>query len=184
MAGDIVLMGPPGSGKGTQAKLLCQEHGWVHLATGDLFREHLSRGTELGRLAERHMSKGAYVPDEVTVSMVRERLAVIPRATRIVFDGFPRTLAQAEALDDLLRERKRSIGRVVLIDVPEDVLVARLSKRGRADDAPDVVRRRLQVYTEETRPAVLSYERAGLVRRVGGVGTVEEIHARLNACVA
>lgn len=183
-AGDIVLMGPPGSGKGTQAKLLCDRHAWAHLATGDLFRDHLSRGTELGKLAEQHMSQGAYVPDEVTVSMVRGRLAEIPAATRIVFDGFPRTLAQAEALDGLLRERGRAIGHVVLIDVADDVLVERLSKRGRADDAPEVVRRRLEVYAQETRPAVERYAREGLVRHLPGVGTFDEVHRRLNECVA
>ena len=101
--GDLVFMGPPGSGKGTQVRFLKEAHGWEHLATGDLFRDHLRLGTPLGRLAEEHMSKGHYVPDEVTVGMVRERLARIPASTRIVFDGFPRTVAQARALDELLQ---------------------------------------------------------------------------------
>src|SRR2546428_6322713 len=101
-------MGPPGSGKGTQARRMVDELGYVQLATGDLFRAHLSQGTELGKLAQTYMSKGQYVPDDVTVKMVRERLADIPRKTRIAVDGFPRTLAQAEALGRVLKEGGRS----------------------------------------------------------------------------
>jgi adenylate kinase len=176
-------MGPPGAGKGTQAKLLAAEHGWIHLSTGDLFRDHLGRGSELGKLAQQHMGKGAYVPDDVTVGMVRERIAAIAPSTRILFDGFPRTPAQAASLDELLEERGRSIGAVILLDVPDDVLVERLGLRGRADDAPDVVRRRLGVYIDETNPVVEHYERRGIVRRVPGVGAVDEIHQRIEAAL-
>lgn len=179
--GDLVLMGPPGSGKGTQARLLAAGPGWVHVATGDLFRDHVRRGTALGQLAASHMSKGEYVPDDVTVAMVRERLAEIAPDDRVIFDGFPRTVAQAEALDGLLRERGRRVGRAVLIDVPREELVRRLAARaeGRADDSPEVIRRRLEVYEDQTRPVVDHYERAALVRRVDGVGDVEAIAARV-----
>lgn len=210
-------MGPPGSGKGTQARVLTDEHGWVHLATGDLFRAHLAKGTALGKLADQHMSKGQYVPDEVTVGMVRERVGQIPRATRIVFDGFPRTVPQAEALDELLGEHGRIVGRVILFDVRRDLLLERLSARAtcgacqmvyslptraprvpgvcdrcggevrataRADDSPEVVGKRLEVYEEQTRPVVERYERAGKLKRVDGVGPVDEVRARVAEAIA
>jgi adenylate kinase len=184
--GELIFMGPPGSGKGTQARLLTDEHGWVHLSTGDLFRDHLRRGTALGTLAEAHMSKGRYVPDEVTVGMVRERVAGIPRATRIVFDGFPRTLPQASALDELLRERGRAVGRAVLIEVPRAALIERLSARatGRSDDSPEVIAKRLDVYEEQTRPVIERYERAGALVRVDGVGKIDEVRARIALAIA
>jgi len=184
-AGDVVLMGPPGSGKGTQARLLVRS-GWVHLATGDLFREHVRRGTPLGELAARHMSKGEYVPDDVTVEMVRERVASLAPDDRVVFDGFPRTLPQAEALDGLLAAYGRRVAHAVVIDVPHDELVRRLTLRGegRPDDAPDVIRRRLDVYEDQTRPVVGHYERAGALARIEGIGGVEDIARRVAGAIA
>jgi adenylate kinase len=183
VAGDLVFMGPPGSGKGTQVRLLRDAHGWEHLSTGDLFRDHLRLGTPLGRLAEEHMSKGHYVPDEVTVGMVNERLGRIPRPRRIVFDGFPRTVAQATALDKLLEGHGRSLGCVILLDVPSKDLLQRLSSRGRSsersDDSPEVIGKRLAVYEEQTKPVVEHYEKAGLLRRVNGVGDVDQIRERV-----
>lgn len=186
--GDLVFMGPPGSGKGTQVKRLSESYGWEHLSTGDLFRNHLRLGTALGRLAEQHMSKGRYVPDEVTVGMVRERLARIPTTRRIVFDGFPRTVAQARSLDGLLREHDRELRRVILLEVPRETLIARLTSRGKAsdrsDDSPEVIAERLDVYERQTRPVVEHYERAGLLRCVDGVGTVDEIGRRVAEAIA
>jgi adenylate kinase len=186
--GDLVFMGPPGSGKGTQVRLLRDAHGWEHLSTGDLFRDHLRLGTPLGRLSEEHMSKGHYVPDEVTVGMVNERLARIPRSRRIVFDGFPRTVAQATALDRLLADHGRSLGCVVLLDVPSADLLSRLSSRGRSsersDDSPEVIGKRLAVYEAQTRPVVDHYEKAGLLRRVNGVGDVDQIRQRVEQAIA
>jgi adenylate kinase len=191
---------------------MVDELGYVQLATGDLFRAHLSQGTELGRLAQSYMSKGQYVPDDVTVKMVRERLGDIPRNTRIVFDGFPRTVAQAEALDRLLEECGRKLGAVLLLDVPRDELLARLSARAtcsrcqtvyslavrppkvpgvcdrcggpvsataRSDESPEIVKKRLEVYDTETKPVIDYYERRGLLRRVSGVGTMDETAARI-----
>jgi adenylate kinase len=210
--GDLILMGPPGSGKGTQARRMVDDLGYVQLATGDLFRAHLSQGTELGKLAQTYMSKGQYVLDDVTTKMVRERLANIPRETRIVFDGFPRTVAQAEALDRLLKECGRQLGAVLLLDVPRDELLSRLSARAtcsrcqtvysnavrppkvagvcdrcggpvsataRSDESPEVVKKRLEVYDAETKPVIEYYETRGLLKRVPGVGTMDEIAARL-----
>jgi adenylate kinase len=166
---------------------MVDELGYLQLATGDLFRAHLSKGTELGRLAQSYMSKGQYVPDDVTVKMVRERLGGVPISTRIVFDGFPRTVAQAEALEGLLEERGRSLAGVLLLDVPRDELFARLSKRasveGRADDTPDVIAKRLDVYEEQTGPLIGHYEERGLVRRVPAVGAIGEIAGRIRAAV-
>ncbi len=188
MTGDLIFMGPPGSGKGTQAQTLVREHGWVQLSTGDLFRDHMKRETELGKTAKRYVDKGEYVPDEVTVGMVRERVSQIPSGTRIVFDGFPRTVAQAEALTALLAEFGRRVDAVILLDVPRDEILARLGKRakeqGRADDTPEVIGKRFDVYEQQTRPVVEHYERSGKVRRVDGVGTVADISARLRAAAA
>ena len=178
-------MGPPGSGKGTQAQDLVREQGWVQLSTGELFREHIRRGTELAQTAKRFMDRGEYVPDAVTVDMVRQRLREIPAGTRIVFDGFPRTAAQAEALDALLAEFGRRVDGVILLEVPRAELFARLGKRaneqGRSDDTPEVIGKRLDVYEQQTRPVVDHYDGRGLVRRVDGVGPVSDISARLRA---
>ena len=181
--GDLVFMGPPGSGKGTQAKMLVERNRWVHLSTGELFREHIKKETELGKKVKPILDRGSYVSDDVTVEMVRQRLREIPKGTCIVFDGFPRTVDQAEALDALLREFDRKVGGVILIDVGRDELFDRLTKRakdqGRTDDTPEVIAKRLDVYEGQTRPVVDHYERRGLVRHVDGLGSIEEIGARL-----
>ena len=182
-AGDLIFMGPPGVGKGTQAKRLAQRNGWVQLSTGDLFRDHLKRSTPLGELAQRYMDRGEYVPDDVTIDMVREFIESLPKTTRVMFDGFPRTVAQAEALEALLAERGRSIGGVLLIDVPREELVRRILNRsrseGRADDTPEVIARRFDVYAEQTQPVVEHYENLGRLRRVNGLGSVDEVTDRL-----
>jgi adenylate kinase len=183
MGGDLVFMGPPGSGKGTQAQTLVREHGWVQLSTGDLFRDHMKRETELGKTAKGYVDRGEYVPDDVTVGMVRERVREIPKGTRIVFDGFPRTVAQADALDRRLAEFGRHVDGVILLDVPREEILARLSKRakdqGRADDTPEVIGKRFDVYEQQTRPVVEHYAKKGQVRNVDGVGAIDEISARL-----
>jgi len=181
--GELIFMGPPGVGKGTQAKRLAEKNGWVQLSTGDLFRDHLKRSSALGELAQRYMDRGEYVPDDVTIDMVREFIDALPKRTRVMFDGFPRTVEQAEALEALLAERGRSIGRVLLIDVPRDELVRRILNRsrseGRADDTPAVIARRFDVYSEQTQPVVDRYEALGRVRRVDGLGDVDTVTERL-----
>jgi adenylate kinase len=186
-AGDLIVMGPPGVGKGTQAKALAQQNGWVQLSTGELFRDHIRRQTELGRRVKTYLDQGLYVPDEVTVGMVRERLGAISPATRVLFDGFPRTVAQAEALDRLLEELGRRVDAVLLLDAPREELLARLSSRAiteaRTDDTPEVIAKRLDVYHGETSPVIAYYDDRGLVKRVNGVGTVDEVTRRLREAV-
>ena len=176
-------MGPPGSGKGTQAKRLVESEGWVQLSTGDLFRAHIAKGTELGKKVEGILARGAYVPDDVTVEMVRGRLREIGPSTRIVFDGFPRTVAQAQALETLLAEVGRRMEGVILIDVPRAEILARLTKRAkdenRPDDTPEVIGKRFDAYETQTKPVLDFYK--DKIRRVNGVGSVDEVAARLRA---
>lgn len=181
--GDLIFMGPPGVGKGTQAQRLRDRHGWVQLSTGDLFRDHLRRATDLGTLARSYIDIGSYVPDEVTVGMVREWVATLGNDKRIMFDGFPRTAPQAEALDGLLAGHGRRIARVIVLQAPRDELVRRILGRarehGRADDSPELIGKRYDLYLAETEPVIAHYETRGLVRRVNGVGPIDEITQRL-----
>ena len=182
-----MLMGPPGSGKGTQAKLLVESDGWHQLSTGDLFRLHGRLGTALGTLARSYIDRGDYVPDDVTIAMVRERLREVAPSTRIMFDGFPRTVAQATALDKLLAEFDRAVGSVVVLEAPRDELSKRLESRAqkesRSDDTPEVIRNRHEVYLKQTAPVIEHYQRRGLVQRVDGGGSIEEVAARMRAAL-
>jgi adenylate kinase len=173
----LVLVGPAGAGKGTQAVRLAERLDVPHISTGDLFRANLTRKTPLGLAAQRFMDAGELVSDEVTVGMVRERLAEDDTAKGFILDGFPRTVAQADALGTLLAASDNELDAVVALEVPEDQLVARLLGRGRADDTEEVIRRRQQIYREETAP-LLEYYREQLVP-VDAVGEVEEITERV-----
>jgi adenylate kinase len=187
-AGELIFMGPPGVGKGTQAKRLQQDFGWIQLSTGDLFRDHLKRGTDLGALARSYMDKGEYVPDDVTIGMVEQKIDSLGSAdARVMFDGFPRTVAQAVSLDRLLGERGRRVGNVLVLTVPRDELVRRILSRsqaeGRTDDTPEVIRRRFDVYEAQTRPVIEHYARQGLVTEIDGVGPIDAVAARLSEAV-
>lgn len=180
MATYVLLMGPPGAGKGTQAKKLEQALGLPQVATGDLFRENLKNETELGQLARRYMDKGELVPDEVTVGMVRERLSRSDCASGAVLDGFPRTVTQAEALEGLLEEMNGRLSVVISVKVPQDVLVERLLKRaeieGRADDNEETIRNRMRVYHDQTAPLLDYYQAKGLLVEVDGEQSIEAVH--------
>jgi adenylate kinase len=179
----LLLVGPPGAGKGTQAEKLARARRLKKLSTGDMLRDHVKRGTELGRRAKAIMEAGELVPDEVIVGMVRDDLADMA-PVRVLLDGFPRTTAQAEALERLLSERDATITAAVLLEVDTEELVARLVKRaaeqGRTDDNEATVRTRMNVYSAQTAPLISYYEATGKLRRVDGVGSVEEVFARIS----
>ena len=179
----VILVGAPGAGKGTQAKLLQEALGIPQVSTGDLFRYNLKNETELGQLARTYMDRGELVPDKVTVAMVRDRLSQSDCQNGVILDGFPRTSAQAEALDDLLAEIGGQINVVPHIYVDQDVLVERLLKRaeieGRADDNEETIRTRMRVFEEQTRPLLEYYGQKGLVVEVNGKQSVEEVNKDL-----
>jgi adenylate kinase len=180
----IALLGPPGSGKGTQAERLGDEAGFVSLATGDLLRAARAAGTDLGRRAAEYMDRGELVPDDLIVAMIRGELEGLA-GKPVLLDGFPRTTAQADALAGVLADQDRTLDAVVLIDVPDDVVVERISSRGqgRKDDAPETVRERLRVYHRETEPLVAYYDERGLLRRVDGEGDMDTVLARIRAAL-
>lgn len=179
----LILMGPPGAGKGTQSKVVAERLGVPAISTGDIFRENVAGQTELGRTAQRYMDAGDYVPDEVTNAMVRDRLAHDDTTNGFLLDGYPRTLAQVGTLDEMLAERGHRIDTVVVLEVDRDELVARLSRRaqveGRTDDTEDVIRRRQDVYAEQTAPLIEVYTERGVVVTVEGSGEVTEVTDRL-----
>jgi adenylate kinase len=173
----LVLVGPPGAGKGTQAVALSDKLGIPHISTGDLFRSHINDETELGRNVKHYLSAGKLVPDEITNEMVKERLAEPDAADGFLLDGFPRNVGQADVLKAFLTDHGLALDAVVQLQVDEEVVVQRLLSRGRADDNEDVIRHRQHVYREETAP-LLDYYSDVLVA-VDGVGEVAEITDRV-----
>lgn len=187
MASTIVFFGPPGSGKGTQASRLAASLGIPQISTGDLLRAHVKGGTELGAIAKPIMESGALVPDELVTRMLKVRLEEPDARGGALFDGYPRTLAQADSLDGLLKEMGRKIDAVLFIDVPDEPIVERLVKRavveGRADDTPDTIRERLRVYREKTAPLAGRYEKAGVLVTIDGNRPVDAVAADVAAAV-
>ncbi|MCD1286951.1 adenylate kinase [Brevibacterium sp. GP-SGM9] len=183
MSSRIILIGPPGAGKGTQAARLSEALGVPAISTGDIFRANVKGETELGTLAKRYMDAGEYVPDEVTNSMVADRLAQDDAAEGFLLDGYPRTSAQVDELDRMLAAEGKEIEHVVELTADTDEVVARLLARaqteGRSDDSEDVVRHRLDVYEEQTQPLTDIYRERGLLRQVDGLGEVSEITERI-----
>ena len=173
----LLFLGPPGAGKGTQAQLLAQSQSLLHLSTGDLLRAEVKAGSELGRQAEAVMARGELVSDELVLAIVRSRLQ--QGSGGWLLDGFPRNLAQAEALDALLQELGQPIELVVLMELDDAVLIQRLLSRGRSDDNEEVIRHRLTVYREQTAPLISHYRDLGLLQSIEAAGTVEEIAARI-----
>jgi adenylate kinase len=179
----LILMGPPGAGKGTQAKIVADHFGIPAISTGDIFRANVSRGTPLGKKAQEFMDAGEYVPDEVTNLMVRARIDEPDAEPGFLLDGYPRTLAQVEELDGMIGHTGHKLDAAVVLTVDPDEIVERLLQRaqveGRTDDTEDVVRRRQELYGEQTEPLIEVYRSRGLVHEIDGMGAVEEVTKRI-----
>ena len=181
---NLVLFGPPGAGKGTQSAKLVEKYNLVHLSTGDIFRYNIKNETNLGILAKFYIDKGNLVPDKVTIDMLQSEVLKHPGAKGFIFDGFPRTVAQAKALDTFLEEKNQKIDLMLSLDVPENELVNRLLLRGkesgRADDSDEsVIRNRIEVYNQQTAVAATFYDDQNKYFPIDGVGTVKEIFEQL-----
>ncbi|MBP6795564.1 MAG: adenylate kinase [Saprospiraceae bacterium] len=181
---NLILFGPPGSGKGTQAQKLVEKYGIAHLSTGDMFRYELGNNTELGQLAKSYMDKGQLVPDSVTIAMLKQRMESDKVKNGFILDGFPRTIAQAEALDVLLNEKNIKLTAMISLVVDEEELINRLLNRGkssgRADDVNEsIIRKRLQVYRDETTPVYDYYDAQKIAVQVNGMGSIDEIFDEL-----
>lgn len=185
---NLILFGPPGSGKGTQSDKIVEKFGLIHLSTGNLLRQEIADKTPLGLEAKKFMDKGQLVPDEVVIGMIDSCLEKHADAKGFLFDGFPRTVAQAEALDKLLALKKTAIRRVIALDVLEEELVKRLLKRGetsgRSDDTnEEVIRKRFAVYKKETEPVAEHYRQQGKMETIQGIGTIDEIFAAVSSSI-
>lgn len=185
---NLILFGPPGAGKGTQADILKEKYKLVHISTGDVFRYNIKNQTKLGTLAKSFIDKGKLVPDEITIDMLSNEVDKNPDARGFIFDGFPRTTAQAEALEFLLDDKETEVHAMIALEVDDEILVERLLNRGktsgRSDDADeDVIRRRLEVYYFETEVLKEYYRAQNKYFGVDGVGSIEEVNERLSAVI-
>jgi adenylate kinase len=185
---NIVLFGKPGAGKGTQAEFLKGKYNLTHLSTGDIFRYNIKNNTELGQLAKTFMDKGDLVPDEVTIQMLQSEVDKTPHSAGFLFDGFPRTIAQAEALDKFLESKNQNITATVALEADDNILVARLLERGKTSGRPDdqdedKIRNRYQEYNEKTAPLMHYYEAQGKFHAVNGIGPMEEVTRRLSKVI-
>ncbi len=177
----LLFIGPPGAGKGTQATRVAQHLGIPHISTGDMFRHHVSAGTDLGKQVDTIMKSGEYVPDEVTVQMLEQRVAEPDAGKGFILDGFPRTEGQVAALDGLIGED--GLDAVVVFEVDVDELTNRLLVRGRADDSEETIRNRFRVFTEQTAPLLAIYGERGLLVPIDGIGDMDEVTERVLAAI-
>lgn len=182
---NLILLGPPGAGKGTQGHMLSEQYHIPEISTGDILRLAVRQGTTLGQEAKKYMDRGDLVPDDVIIGMVRERLSQDDAQAGFILDGFPRTVPQAEALTHLCQEQGRPIEHVISIEVPETELLQRLAGRrtleNRQDDNEEAIRHRLEVYKRDTAPLIAYYHQCGVLRAVPGVGTINEIFQRITS---
>ena len=179
----LILFGPPGAGKGTQANFIAEKYNVSHISTGDVLREAVKNETEIGMHAKSFMDKGELVPDSVVIEIIKQKLASLDDM-KFMLDGFPRTVAQAEALDEMLNELGTKLDVVVFLDVDDEEVVQRIMKRqeleGRQDDSEDVVRNRLNVYRDQTSPLGDYYDKKGILKKIDGIGTIDDIKNRVN----
>ena len=186
---NIVIFGAPGSGKGTQSELLIKSYGFLHISTGDVLRSQIAAGTELGKIADSYISQGKLIPDELMIDILEDVLATHADevARGVVFDGFPRTIPQAAALDELLNKHNAALDIVVGLEVEEDELIARLINRGktsgRSDDNMETIKKRLEVYNNQTNPLRNHYKEQGKYVSIHGMGSVEDIFGRIKEAI-
>ena len=181
---NLILFGPPGSGKGTQAAKLVEKYGLLHISTGDLFRSEMSQDTPLGIEAKNYIAKGQLVPDEVTIGMLRNRVISNPDVPGYIFDGFPRNIAQCEALDELLSELNQDIHRLLMLEVADQEIISRILSRGHSsgrsdDNDPAIIQHRIDVYKSETMPVFGYYAEKGKAFKMDGIGTIQHIFEAL-----
>lgn len=180
---NVVIFGAPGSGKGTQSDYIVEKYGLVHLSTGDILREEIAKGSEVGKIAEGLISKGHFVPDDVIITVLDNAIDKHPTAKGFIFDGFPRTVVQAEALDSLLKKRNLRVSIMLNIDVDQVELVKRLLNRGktsgRSDDNLATIQERINVYEQKTLPVIQFYDKQGKHVRIKGTGTMDEVFASI-----
>lgn len=180
---NVVIFGAPGSGKGTQSDLIVEKYGLVHLSTGDILRAEIAKGSEVGKIADGLISKGQFVPDDVIITVLDNAIDQHPTAKGFIFDGFPRTVVQAEALDSLLKKRNIRVSVMLNIDVHQAELVKRLLNRGktsgRSDDNLATIQERINVYEQKTLPVIQFYDKQGKHVRIKGTGTMEEVFASI-----
>ena len=185
---NLVLFGPPGAGKGTQASFLAKEYQLIHLSTGDILREEIAENTEIGLKTKDLICRGELVPDEIVIELIRHKLDKNPTANGFLFDGFPRTVPQAEALDRLLVHYGRSVSAMLSLEVEKEELINRLMNRGttsgRSDDSNrPVIENRIEVYNQKTAPLIHYYRHAGKYEAINGLGSIEDITGRLKSCI-
>jgi adenylate kinase len=184
---NFIFFGPPGAGKGTQAKLISQEYGLIHLSTGEILRSAIERQTPLGKQAKQYVEKGELVPDDIIIGMIRNRLKSYENPKGFIFDGFPRTIAQAEAFDSMLKELNSEVTAVIRIKVTDDEILKRLLNRakieGRSDDTPEIIQHRIQVYRKNTEPLIEYYRKQNKLYEVDGLGTIEEVNQRIKQII-
>jgi len=180
---NVIIFGAPGSGKGTQSELIIAKYGLYHISTGDILRQEIKKKTELGTIAKEYITTGQLVPDKLIIDILSDVLDANPEAKGFIFDGFPRTIAQGEALDQLLREKNTSIVAVLNLVVDEKELLTRLIKRGeesgRTDDTPDVIQNRLEVYRNQTEPLKEYYKKKGKLIQIKGNNVIEDVFEQI-----
>lgn len=181
---NLILFGPPGSGKGTQAAKLVEKYKLMHISTGDLFRYEMSNNTPLGLKAKEYIGKGELVPDSVTTGMLKNKVDANPDVPGYIFDGYPRNIVQSKALDEILSEKGESVSMLLSLDVPDEEIIKRILNRGktsgRSDDNDEsIIRNRIEVYKNETEPVFAYYAKAGKSKMIDGIGSIEEIFQRL-----
>ena len=185
---NIILFGPPGSGKGTQANSIAEKYNLLHISTGDLFRYEIGNSTELGQLAKSYMNKGELVPDDVTIGMLKNKVDAYPDVAGYIFDGFPRNVYQSEALDRILDKKGQTVNALLQLDVDDEEIVKRILNRGktsrREDDNDEmIIRNRISIFNDETSPVYNYYDKSGKSTSINGIGSLEEIFSRLSVAI-